>query len=180
MSLSRVLPLGLFLLLAVLLGVGLMIADKKTEIPSPLVGKPVPAFDLPVLFEPERRMTPADLAGEPYLINFWASWCVTCRFEHPYITDLAESGKLRVVGMNFRDEPEDARRWLAQHGDPYHVNIQDYDGRISIDFGVYAAPESFLVAPDGRIVFKQIGAITPEIIESEILPRLAEMERSGP
>lgn len=174
---TRFLPLAGFVLLAILLGVGLKIADKKTEIPSPLIGRPVPDFNLPELDNAERVLGPMDFRGKPYLINFWASWCVTCVVEHPHIMALAESGVLPVVGLNFRDEPEDARAWLARHGDPYALIITDYDGRVSIDFGVYAAPESFLVDPDGRVVFKQIGALTPEIIREVILPMLDSMQQ---
>jgi cytochrome c biogenesis protein CcmG/thiol:disulfide interchange protein DsbE len=177
---GRILPLILFLLLAVLLAVGLKIADKKTQIPSPLIGKTVPPFSLPVLNEPDRILSQNDFLGEPYLVNFWASWCVTCRAEHPYITELAESGLVKVIGLNFRDEPEDATQWLARYGDPYYVNITDLDGRISIDFGVYAAPESFLINPDGRIVFKQLGMLTPDIINTEIIPLLRDMKRQNP
>jgi len=169
---SRMVPLVVFGLLVVLLLVGLKISDRKTLLPSPLIGKPVPAFDLPVLGNPEQRMSRESFLGKYYLVNFWASWCVTCRVEHPVITDLAESKLLPVIGFNFRDQPEDAKAWLQHFGDPYDINLTDLDGRTSIDFGVYAAPESFLVDPAGMIVFKQIGALTPEIIETEIRPRV--------
>ena len=177
---SRLLPLALFLGLGVLLAVGLMRADRKSELPSPLIGKPAPAFQLTDLHDPQRQVTTGDLLGQPWLANFWASWCVTCRVEHPVITDLAERGVVRIVGMNFRDEPADAKEWLQNFGDPYDFHLSDLDGRVSIDFGVYAAPETFLVDPQGNIVFKHLGAVTPEIVENEILPRLAEMEGSGP
>lgn len=173
---SRVLPLVAFALLVILLVVGLKIADKKTLIPSPLVDKPAPEFNLPVLGNPEQRMTKESFLGTPYLVNFWASWCVTCRAEHPVITDLAESGLIRVIGFNFRDESADAKAWLARFGNPYEVSLVDLDGRTSIDFGVYAAPESFLVDPTGKIVFKQTGAMTHEIIKTEIVPRVESWE----
>jgi len=173
---SRVLPLLAFALLIGLLLVGLQIADTKTQLPSPLINKPVPAFDLPVLGNPQQRLSNESMLGEPYLVNFWASWCVACKVEHPVVTALAESGKITVLGMNFRDERTDALAWLARNGDPYDIILQDLDGRISIDFGVYAAPESFLVDPKGMIVFKQTGVLTSEIIETEILPRVAAMK----
>jgi cytochrome c biogenesis protein CcmG/thiol:disulfide interchange protein DsbE len=176
---SRLLPLILFVLLGTLLAVGLNISDKKTLIPSPLIGRQVPDFDLPVLYEPERQISHTDLLGEPYLINFWGSWCPTCVYEHPVITELARSGILRIVGLNFRDEPEDAIEWLQRHGDPYSDIIMDYNGRVSINFGVYAAPESFLIDPRGEVVYKQIGALTPEVITEVILPMLEDMERNG-
>lgn len=169
---SRIIPIALFLALGILLAVGLTIADRKTEIPSPLIGKQLPEFSLPVLGDPERIVTNDDLLGEPFLLNVWASWCPTCRVEHPFIEELAASGALRVVGFNYRDETEDAQAWLRRFGNPYELSIQDYDGRYAIDLGVYAAPESFLVDADGTIIFKQIGAVTPDIIENEILPRI--------
>lgn len=177
---SRLLPLALFVALGVLLAVGLMRADRKSELPSPLIGKPVPSFSLKDLHNPGRTISSADLLGEPWLANFWASWCVTCRVEHPVITDLAEQGVVRIVGMNFRDDPGDAVDWLRRFGDPYDLHLSDRDGRVSIDFGVYAAPETFLVDAEGRIVFKHLGAVTPEIVRDEILPRLQQMRGEGP
>ena len=173
---ARLLPLLLFLLLAVLLGAGLMIADRKTELPSPLIGKSMPAFTLPVLGQPERLVTHTELLGEPFLLNVWASWCVTCRVEHPVIEDLAKSGKIRVIGLNYRDEPGDAQSWLEHFGNPFALILADQNGRTAIDFGVYAAPETFLVDARGQIVFKQIGALTQEIVEQEILARLERGE----
>lgn len=175
---SRTLPLIAFALLIGLLMIGLKIADRKELIPSPLIDKPVPAFDLPVLGNPEQTLSNDAMLGKPYLVNFWASWCVTCVVEHPVVTALARSKKLTVLGMNFRDEREDAMAWLNQHGDPYDIILRDADGRMSIDFGVYAAPESFLVDPNGIIVFKQTGALTTEIVQQEILPRVAAMQGS--
>jgi cytochrome c biogenesis protein CcmG/thiol:disulfide interchange protein DsbE len=173
---SRIIPLMAFMLLVVLLVVGLKISDRKTQIPSPLIDKPVPAFDLPVLGSPGQQMTKESFLGKPYLVNFWGSWCVTCRVEHPVITEIAKMGVVQVVGLNFRDDSEDAIAWLRQFGNPYTVTLVDFDGRTSIDFGVYAAPETFLVDPSGTIVFKHLGQMTMEIVENEILPRLASME----
>lgn len=173
---SRIVPLLGFVLLIGLLMVGLKIADRKELLPSPLINKPVPAFDLPVLGNPQQRLSSESMLGKPYLVNFWGSWCPTCKYEHPVVTALAESKKLTVLGMNFRDEAADAQAWLNRFGDPYDIILQDLDGRISIDFGVYAAPESFLVDPSGIIVFKQTGALTTEIVEKEILPRVAAMQ----
>jgi cytochrome c biogenesis protein CcmG/thiol:disulfide interchange protein DsbE len=171
---GRLLPVIIFLALGILLAVGLKIADHKTEIPSPLIGKQMPEFSLPVLGQDEVIVTRDELIGTPFLLNVWASWCVTCRVEHPVIEELASSGLLRVVGLNYRDETADALAWLEHFGNPYELNIADITGRTAIDFGVYAAPESFLVDPDGKIVFKQIGAVTHEVIENEIVPRLRE------
>ena len=173
---SRLLPLVLFLLLAVLLAAGLTIADRKTELPSPLIGKAMPAFTLPVLGQADRLVSQEELLGEPFLLNVWASWCVTCRVEHPVIEELAKSGALKVVGLNYRDEPGDAQAWLQHFGNPFALILADESGRTAIDFGVYAAPESFLVDARGHIVFKQIGALTPEVVQTEILARLERGE----
>jgi len=171
---GRLLPVIIFLALGILLAVGLKIADKKTDIPSPLVGREMPKFTLPVLGQEETIINSDELLGEPMLINFWASWCVTCRVEHPVIEELAAMGALKIIGLNFRDESPDALAWLQQFGNPYSLIIHDYSGRTSIDFGVYAAPESFLVDENGVIVFKQLGALTPQVIEEEILPRIGK------
>lgn len=171
---GRLVPVIVFVLLGILLAAGLKIADHKSEIPSPLIGKKLPPFELPLLGEPDKILTNADLIGEPFLLNVWASWCPTCRVEHPFIEQLAASGKLRVIGFNYRDETADAKAWLRQFGNPYELSLQDYSGRYAIDLGVYAAPESFLVDATGTIIFKQIGAVTPDIIENEILPRIGQ------
>jgi len=169
---GRLAPVIVFILLGILLAAGLKIADHKTDLPSPLIGKAIPEFSLPLLGQEDVIITQNDLIGEPFLLNVWASWCVTCRIEHPFIEQLAASGKLRVIGLNYRDAEEDALAWLQHFGNPYVLNIADVSGRTAIDFGVYAAPESFLVDAGGQILFKQIGAVTPEVIEKEILPRI--------
>ena len=173
---SRILPLIAFFALVIVLAVGLKISDKKTQIPSPLIDKPVPEFDLPVLAEPGRRITHESLFGKPYLVNFWGSWCPTCRVEHPVVNRLATLDAVYIVGMNFRDEESDAVAWLNRWGNPYNVSLVVYDGRVSIDFGVYGAPVTFLVDPAGTIVYKHLGQLTWVIVESEILPRVAAME----
>jgi cytochrome c biogenesis protein CcmG/thiol:disulfide interchange protein DsbE len=173
---SRIIPLMAFMALVILLIVGLKIADHKTELPSPLIDKPVPAFDLPVLASPGQTMSKESLLGKPYLVNFWGSWCVTCRAEHPVVTELAKLNAVYIVGMNFRDDETDAVNWLRRWGDPYDVSLVDADGSVSVDFGVYAAPETFLVDPSGTIVFKHLGQLTWDIVQTEILPRVANME----
>lgn len=176
---GRLVPFLLFLLLAALLAAGLTISDHKADIPSPLIGKKVPEFSLPLLGQDTVVMSQSDFAGQPWLLNVWASWCVTCRIEHPVITALAKSGKLRVIGLNYRDARQDAQAWLQEFGNPYELNLADESGRTAIDFGVYAAPESFLISADGTILYKQIGAMTPETIEEEILPRLENPAGAG-
>ena len=169
----RLLPFALFLALAALLYVGVRMNSGKdtSAIPSPFVGKPVPAFSLPVLGEPGRVLTDRDLRGTPYLLNVWGSWCVNCREEHPQLTALAQRG-VRVVGYNYKDAPEDAQRWLAEFGNPYDLIVADEEGRAALDFGIYGAPETFLVDKDGIIRWKLVGPITAELLSAEVEPRL--------
>jgi cytochrome c biogenesis protein CcmG, thiol:disulfide interchange protein DsbE len=179
---SRFVPLLGFALVAALLafGISYMRTNSMNEVPSPLIGKPAPAFDLPLLGQPGQKLGNADLAGKPYLLNVFASWCYACRDEHPVLMAEGKSLGIPIVGFNYKDEAEDAQRWLGQFGDPYSVVIADREGRIAIDFGVYGAPESFLVDAKGIIRYKRIGAITPEIIAFEIKPRLDAMKGEGP
>jgi cytochrome c biogenesis protein CcmG/thiol:disulfide interchange protein DsbE len=177
---GRLAPILVFVLLGALLAFGLRIADHKEDLPSPLIGKPMPKFTLPLLGQEHVVIDSDELLGEPILVNFWASWCVTCRYEHPFIEQLAQTGAIRIIGLNFRDEPADAQAWLRRYGNPYSMTISDRSGRTSIDFGVYAAPESFLVDANGVIVFKQLGALTPEVIAQEILPRIQNQGSSAP
>ncbi len=177
---GRIVPIILFVLLGLLLAVGLKIADHKTDLPSPLIGKKIPEFSLPELGRDDVIITQEDIIGQPFLLNVWASWCPTCRIEHPFIEQLAASGRLRVIGLNYKDEPADALAWLEHFGNPYSLIIADVVGKLGIDFGVYAVPESFLVDAEGKIIFKQIGALTPEIIDAEILPRIQSAGSSQP
>lgn len=172
---KRFLPFFVFLALGVLLFVGVLISDREDReaLPSPLIGKPIPAFTLPQLDPNLPPVSSQSLLGQPYLLNVWASWCPTCRVEHPTIAKLAQSGAVRVVGFNYKDEPDEANRWLAQHGDPYTLILADRDGRVGIDLGVYAAPESFLIGADGTVLYKKTGMLTEENIAQDILPRLA-------
>jgi cytochrome c biogenesis protein CcmG/thiol:disulfide interchange protein DsbE len=174
---KRLLPLLAFAALALLLGVGVMMNSGKdtSAIPSPLVGKPAPDFALPVLDQPDRIVTREDLLGEPYLLNVWGSWCPACRDEHPVITELAESGRIRVIGYDYKDEAEDARRWLAQFGNPYALVITDVEGRAALDWGIYGAPESFLVDAQGVIRWKFVGPLTPEVVQTQLLPALESL-----
>lgn len=177
--LKRWLPLIVFVLIAGLLSAGVamrhqdeVLGRDPSTIPSPLIGKPAPVFVLPDLHRPEVQISNVDFAGQPYLLNVWASWCPTCRDEHPVITRLSKSGVLRVIGFNYKDERVEALRWLAQFGDPYPLIVADRDGLAAIDWGVSAAPESFLVGADGVVLYKRTGALTDAIVAQEILPRL--------
>jgi cytochrome c biogenesis protein CcmG/thiol:disulfide interchange protein DsbE len=173
---KRWLPLAVFAALALLLFAGIQLNRVRdpNAIPSPLIGKPLPAFSLPTLHEPSRVVTQADLLGAPYLLNVWGSWCPECRVEHPVIDALARSGRLRVVGYNYKDAPDDAKRWLQQFGDPYALILADEDGRSAIDFGIYGAPETFLVDAQGVVRYKHIGALTPQVIEERMLPLIGQ------
>jgi len=174
----RLLPLAAFALLAALLYVGVRMNSGKdtSAIPSPLIGKPVPAFSLPTLDDGSRRVGGQDLLGRPYLLNVWGSWCPNCRVEHPVISALAASGKLRVVGYNYKDEPEDARRWLAEFGNPYDLILVDQEGRVALDWGIYGAPESYLVDARGIVRWKYIGPIDEQVVREQIEPLLPTLE----
>jgi len=175
---TRLLPFAGFVLLLALLGFGIWWSSSHDlrEVPSPLIGKPAPTFSLPLLDDPSKSLGSKDLAGHPYLLNVFASWCVACRDEHPILMQQGKSLGIKLVGFNYKDEATDAKRWLAQFGDPYDVVIADLPGDVAIDFGVTGAPETFLVDADGIVRYKYISPITPAIIATELLPRIAKMK----
>jgi cytochrome c biogenesis protein CcmG/thiol:disulfide interchange protein DsbE len=176
MSKKLLIPLGVFIVLCAFLLVGLW-RDPR-EVPSPLIGKTAPAFTLAQLHEPSKTLGPADLKGQVWLLNVWASWCVTCREEHPLLVGLAKANLVPIVGLDYKDETAAGKRWLAQHGDPYTVSVVDRDGRVGIDWGVYGVPETFVVDKTGTIRHKQIGALTAEVLEQKILPLIRELQKS--
>jgi len=161
-------PLAVFVLLVGFLAVGLKLNPR--EVPSPLVGKAAPAFDLPLLSQPDKRFVPADMRGKVWLLNVWASWCVSCRDEHPVLVELSKKGVLPILGLNYKDKGDEAQRWLKQFGDPYQLSVVDADGRTGIDYGVYGVPETYLIDAEGVIRYKQIGPLTPAILEQKVLP----------
>ena len=177
-SKARWLPLVVFGLLAALLLAGVILSRQgnREALPSPLIGKPAPAFELPVLHEAGRLVSSTELLGEPYLLNVWGSWCPECRVEHPVLTRFAETKRVRVVGYNLKDEREDALRWLEQFGNLYFVVLADYSGDTALDWGIYGAPETFLVDGDGIVRWKHVGAVTQQIVDEEILPKLDQIE----
>ena len=177
----RLVPLAIFVALVGLLLFGIHWNEhhEMTEVPSPLIGKPAPEFTLPLLYEPDKTLSRKDLLGKPYVLNVFGSWCPTCQYEHPILTDNVKKLGIRLIGLDWRDDPEDAKRWLAQFGNPYDAVVTDRDGRAGIDFGVYMAPESFLVDANGMIRYKRIGMFTPETIKSELLPRIAELTKAA-
>jgi cytochrome c biogenesis protein CcmG/thiol:disulfide interchange protein DsbE len=171
-----IIPLAVFIALLGFLYVGL--SRDPREVPSPFIGKPAPAFELARLHAPDQRFAQKDMAGKVWLLNVWASWCVACREEHPVLVELAKRKTLPIVGLNYKDEPADAKAWLAQFGDPYQLSVTDRDGRVGIDYGVYGVPETFLIDRQGVIRYKQIGPITPEALEKKILPLARALEKS--
>ena len=177
-SARRWLPLAVFALLAVLLGAGVWMSrdPDRDALPSPLIGRQAPEFALPELFDPARTVTLKELKGAPFVLNVWGSWCVACRDEHPALRAFAETKRVRVIGYNWKDEPEDAKRWLAQLGNPYFLVLQDIEGRTALDFGIYGAPETFLVDAKGRIAWKHVGVLTPALIHNELEPALSMLE----
>lgn len=152
--------------------------SNREALPSPLVGKPAPAFSLPVLHEPGRLVTGDELRGEPYLLNVWGSWCPACREEHPVLTRFAETRRLRVIGYNWKDEHADALRWLEQFGNPFWLVLVDHDSRSAIDWGIYGAPETFLVDAAGIVRWKHVGPLTDTVVATGLLPELERLERA--
>jgi cytochrome c biogenesis protein CcmG/thiol:disulfide interchange protein DsbE len=188
--------LGAFAALVTLLAVGLGLNPR--DVPSPLVGKPAPAFNLNVLSAPDKTLGPKDQQGKVWLLNVWASWCVSCRQEHPVLVELSKQrSDVELVGLSYKEvrgdgeidmskvDPEMERRmafqranqWLARHGNPYKLTVMDLDGRVGIDYGVYGVPETYVIDKTGIIRLKYTGPVTPEVLEKKILPLIAELNK---
>lgn len=172
----RVLPVIVFLVLLVILGYGL--TRDPSLVSSPLIGKPLPEFSLPLLHEPNGTVGNYDLRGSPYLLNVWASWCAACRIEHPLLMQVAEQRMLPIYGVNYRDQRADALGWLERYGNPYEAVIFDERGSLGLDLGVYGAPETFLVDRNNVIVYKHVGPITDEVWSDVIHPKIVELQTS--
>lgn len=157
---------GLIVVFAIGLG------RNPNELPSPFIGKPAPQFELPMLEDPARTVGSADLAGRPVLVNVWATWCVGCRQEHGYLLQLSRAGTIPIYGINWKDTPSEARRWLENLGNPYVANGNDQDGRVGIDWGVYGAPETFLLGADGTVLYKHLGPLNPVVWQESFVPLL--------
>ena len=173
------LPLAGFVLLLVVLLVGLKRAPDKSILPSPLIGKPVPQFTLPNLFDDTKPVSSESLKGRWLLVNVWGTWCVECRAEHQVLLQIKQQARVPILGIDWKDQNEDAMAWLAQLGNPYERVATDRDGRVAIDWGVYGAPESFLISPAGTVVYKHIGAMTLEVWQREFLPRVGASASPG-
>ena len=180
MKTSRWLPLAAFFALAALLAAGVWMSRNpdRDVLPSPLIGKPAPEFALPILHEPTRTVRLADLRGQPFLLNVWGSWCVECRVEHPVLTRFAETKRVRVVGYNWKDDKEDALRWLEQFGNPFYVVLADPEGRYALDWGVAGAPETFVVDAEGIVRWKYTGPLTDEVVATQLMPLVEQLERT--
>ena len=166
-------PLIAFVILGLLLAYGLRLDPRR--IPSPLIGKPVPEFDLPTVADPARKVSRDSLLGRVYLLNVWASWCVACREEHPFLVELNGRKAVPIIGLNYKDKRQDALQWLSGMGDPYETSISDADGRVGINLGVYGVPETFVVDKQGIIRYKQIGPLTPDAWQQKIAPLIKEL-----
>ena len=169
-------PLAIFVVLGLLLAYGLNLDPRK--IPSPLIGKSLPAFSLTTVADPARKVGRDDLLGRAYLLNVWASWCVACRQEHPLLNELARNKTVPIIGINYKDKREDALGWLGSLGNPYELSLADNDGRLGIDLGVYGVPETFVIDKQGVIRYKQIGPITQEALEKTIMPLVEQLRKS--
>lgn len=170
--LRYLIPVGLLAALVAFFFVGLG-RDKET-LPSPLLGKPAPEFSLPRLDDPAQVVSNKDFAGQPYVLNVWATWCVGCRQEHDALLTIASRGEIPIVGLNWKDERDLAQQWLRELGNPYVVTAFDQEGRVAIDWGVYGAPETFLVDARGNVVHKHVAPLTVDIWEREFVPLLKQ------
>ncbi len=177
MKLRALIPLLAFIVLVILLAIGLTRDPKK--IPSPLIGKPAPQFSLPAVLQPQQQVATADFIGKVALFNVWASWCAACREEHPLLVEFAKQYDTPIYGLNYKDQRADAIRWLEVFGNPYVNSAFDLQGTVGIDWGVYGVPETFLIDKKGIIRFKQIGPITMDVLNNEILPLIRQLEQES-
>jgi cytochrome c biogenesis protein CcmG/thiol:disulfide interchange protein DsbE len=169
--------LGVFVALVLLLAVGLRLNPR--EVPSPLIGRPAPAFELPLLMEPDKKFSEKTMLGRVWILNVWASWCPPCLVEHPVVTQVSRSGMAPVIGLNYKDKPEDALPWLKRNGDPYQLIAFDGSGRIGIDYGVYGVPETYIIDRQGVIRYKHIGPITADVVKNDMEPLVRKLNAGG-
>jgi cytochrome c biogenesis protein CcmG/thiol:disulfide interchange protein DsbE len=167
-------PLAVFIVLVGFLAFGLKLNPR--EVPSPLIDKPAPAFSLSRLDDPGKVVRLEDLRGQVWLLNVWASWCVACLQEHPVLVEFSRSATVPIYGLNYKDKSDAAAAWLGKHGNPYTVSIVDADGRVGIDYGVYGVPETFVIDKQGVIRYKQIGPVTPDVLNDKIIPLVRKLQ----
>jgi len=176
MKAKFLIPLLLFIILVVFLAIGLN--RDPHEVPSPLINKPAPAFDIPQLEQSNQNFSPASMKGQVWILNVWASWCVSCREEHPVLVELAKSQIAPVIGLDYKDKREQALAMLATQGNPYTLSAFDANGRVGIDYGVYGVPETYIIDKAGIIRFKHIGPINPQLLNQKIYPLVSELKKS--
>ncbi len=170
------LPLLIFFTLVWFLYQGLFLNPR--EVPSALINKPAPQFSLPVLHSPDLKFSPAELKGQVWLLNVWGSWCVSCRYEHPFLNELSKQKVVPIVGLNWKDDPAAAKNWLIKFGDPYRLSVSDLDGRVAIDWGVYGAPETFVIDKIGNIRYKHTGPIDAKVLNDKLLPLILGLQKT--
>jgi cytochrome c biogenesis protein CcmG/thiol:disulfide interchange protein DsbE len=173
--LRYLIPLVLFVVIIIFLALGL--TRNPQELPSALINKPAPEFRLPQLKDPAKTFSAVDMRGKVWMLNVWASWCIACRDEHPYLFQYAKSGAVPIYGLNYKDKREDALAWLEEFDDPYVLSAADLEGRVGMDYGVYGAPESYIIDKSGTIRLKHVGPVTPDVWTKEILPLVQELNR---
>lgn len=166
-----------FVSIVALLAAGLRLNPR--EVPSPLIGKRAPHFELPLLHQPDKTFSAQDMLGKVWILNVWASWCPPCLIEHPVITGLAKSGTAPIVGLNYKDAREQALPWLARNGDPFYLSVYDAEGRIAIDYGVYGVPETYVIDRRGVIRYKHVGPLAPETARDKLQPLVKELSSGG-
>lgn len=171
-------PLAVFAGLALILGIGVIRSPEKSTLQSALIGKPAPQFALPSLADPARQVSSAQYKGRAYVINVWGTWCVECRVEHAMLLEAAAEKRVPIIGLNWKDDDAAALEWLAQLGNPYEAVAVDKEGRVAIDFGVYGAPETFLIDAAGRVVHRHVGPLTREVWERDFVSRLPQRSES--
>jgi cytochrome c biogenesis protein CcmG/thiol:disulfide interchange protein DsbE len=167
-------PLAIFVVLVVFLAIGLRLNPR--EVPSPLIDKPAPAFQLTRLDDPGASVTSQDLRGKVWLLNVWASWCVACLDEHPLLVEFSRTGAVPIYGLNYKDKRDDALAWLGKHGNPYTISIVDSEGSVGIDYGVYGVPETFVIDKQGVIRYKHIGPVTAQVLSEKIAPLVRRLQ----
>lgn len=174
MKAKFLIPLVLFIVLVVFLAVGL--SRDPHEVPSPLIGKPAPSFNLPELADPSKNFSPESMKGKVWVLNVWASWCVACREEHPVLVELGKLNVAPIVGLDYKDKRDDALAMLARQGNPYVLSVSDTNGRVGIDYGVYGVPETYVIDKAGIIRFKHIGPITMNLLNQKMIPLLGQLQ----
>ncbi len=176
-ALKYIIPLGVFFALVIFFAIGL--TKDPREVPSPLIEKPAPLFKLTQLHEPAATFAPEDMRGKVWLLNVWASWCVSCRVEHPVLVEMSRRKLVPIIGLNYKDQRDDGKQWLAKFGNPYKLSAFDNEGKVGIDYGVYGVPETFVIDKQGTIRYKQIGPVTAEALQQKILPLVRELQKAS-